>query len=355
LFWNDINVFKPSKDNSKILYSIINESWEEIWIMDLNDTNNKNLLYRTSITNKEHLNSENIWWSQDNQKILVYNGQDYFILNPINSEDLIFIKDFSQIELQNIKWDARNSDILYGINKKNIYQINLDLIKTEKITFVPISSEEYKNDYLIKNGSLYYINNGENTIRLESILINENPIPKYLLELPYSDDISIINHNENFISLQSNDLDKIYLLKLDSEVPHYDVLDAKKLLWNFTNTKILYFNDFEIWSADINPGQDDFLSKYLLTRGSEEIKHAVWHNESEYLIYATDNKIQAIELDGRDKRNTATLLENTKIKQIIIDPSSFYVYYVGQGNDDKIGLFSLEIAEPRSFIDVLGI
>lgn len=355
LFWDEINILKTSPDNNKLIYSKINNSWEEIWIMDLSDTNNTNLLYRTSITNKDTLKNKNIWWSHDNRKVLIYNGQDYFILNTLDPDNIIFIRDFSQINLSNIKWDARNSNILYGTFKKDIYQINLDLIKIEKIAFIPISTDEYKNDYLVKNGSLYYLNFGDKSVRLESVTINENPIPKNILEIPITDDIKIINHNENFISLQSKSLQKIYLLKLDSEVPRYDTLDAKELVWNFANTKILYFNDFEIWSADINPGKDEFLSKYLLARGSDIIKNSVWHNEAEYLIYSTDNKIQAIELDGRDKRNTATLIENAQVSQIFTDPSSFYVYYVGKDADDKIGLFSLQIAEPRSFIDVLGI
>lgn len=337
-----INIFSPSPNNRYILYSILNDSWEELWILDTEVPESKGrLLYRLSHTDQEeNTSAPEINWAPDNTKILIHYKNSLFVLS-IN-ESAIFIDDITDVNFNAIKWDNRNPAILYGIENKNVYRININQLTSELVDTIPVSGEKYTYDYLVKNGALYYFNEGDNLLRLERISLNDDSLPSYIIDVEKVDDIHIVNHNENYISINSRKLQKLYLLKIDTDKISYQTLPAHTLLWNNTNTKILYYNDFELWSADTN--NDDILTQqYLITRLSDGIESALWHANSEYLLFSTRSSIQIVELDGRDKRNTITVIDNIPLKLPIAQDQNSYKLFYYLSSEDKDGLYSLQI------------
>lgn len=84
------------------------------------------------------------------------------------------------------------------------------------------------------------------------------------------------------------------------------------------------------------------VKKILLNRFSKKIGEILWYPNLENVIFTLDNSIQAIELDGRNVRNTTTLTQFDTINNLMIDNKGEKIYFKGSiGN--KEGVFELNI------------
>lgn len=100
--------------------------------------------------------------------------------------------------------------------------------------------------------------------------------------------------------------------------------------------KILYFNDFEIWTFKLSQNK-----KELIIRLGSLIDEALWYNE-DYIFFLTNNTIKAIELDKRDKRNITDLVRGDEVKNIILNKEKNQLYFKGRIGKQK-GWYRLEI------------
>lgn len=70
--------------------------------------------------------------------------------------------------------------------------------------------------------------------------------------------------------------------------------------------RLALWNDFELYAAASDGSKSE-----LLTRLSTPLRSCVWHPNGTHLVCATDEKVFAIELDGRDRRNVWDLTRLT--------------------------------------------
>jgi hypothetical protein len=70
--------------------------------------------------------------------------------------------------------------------------------------------------------------------------------------------------------------------------------------------RLVTWNDFEVFVTDADGGKSE-----LLTRLSSPINGCAWHPSGTHVVCATAEKVFAIELDGRDHRNTWDLTRVT--------------------------------------------
>ena len=77
--------------------------------------------------------------------------------------------------------------------------------------------------------------------------------------------------------------------------------------------KILFWTDFELWVYDLEKEKKEILGRY-----SKEVIDALWHPESNWVILAFSDSIQAVELDNRDGKNTAELIKTERVDDLIM-------------------------------------
>lgn len=104
----------------------------------------------------------------------------------------------------------------------------------------------------------------------------------------------------------------LYLFNPDSKSFEKFFEGLKYLRISPDRQKLAYFSNWEIWVMFLNERPDQPAKKagekMFLVRLSEEIKNVLWL-ESDYLVFNTEDKIKIIEIDDRDRINTADIAE----------------------------------------------
>lgn len=350
----NINLFSPSPNNDSLVYSVLTEMWEEVWLHNMQSTSSDVLLYRTAHTTTNALENNSIWWSPQGNHLLIFTGEDYFILNISNPNEIIFIKDIISEELTQIKWDNRSDSLLYGIGENALYQINLNPFSSEKI--VTISDQDvYEFDYLVKNGFIYFIDKDDTQTKLKRKNLNDPETKEeYLLELNGSN-FNFVNHNESFFALTHATKNSSILFNIQSQTPTYTEINSNSVNWNTASNKIAYHNDFELWYSEID-GSSSINTPNFVTRYSNTIQDILWHESGDYILFSNHNDIFAIELDERDHRNVAHLVKNMSIKNIATNFNGTILYFIGQTeSDSQPNLYILEMNESSNFFDLINL
>lgn len=111
--------------------------------------------------------------------------------------------------------------------------------------------------------------------------------------------------------------------------------DRKKLAWNNTKNEIFvyYLSDILIQPKKKRGDID------LITRLSKPITNLTWFAyDNEHLMFTAEKKIQFIELDGRDHRNTYTVADVRQPLKVIYSGYDDYLYVLDSGTLSKIAL-----------------
>ena len=303
--------FSPDKNQALII------SADQLVLFNLRDETKKSIY-------KNNLEGKNIAWSQDGQNLLIDNY--LYSAGDLSSETDL---NESTLGLFNPKW---SNDILFYQNKNSIFQVddeNLPKKFFDNIEF---------NDYLIKDGYLYLINQAKQAASLKIINLALNKQIKEI-GLPGSANYSFVNDGQALISLYDKSRKTLYLI--DPSAAYYSPLveiinDVKTALW-YDDNDLLYVNDFEIWLYNL-PSR----KKTLITRISNTINNAVMYPPKNYVIYSTDQTINAIELDEREKRNNTELAKFDSISSFVLSPKGDIIYLSGRIGYAE-GLYKLSI------------
>lgn len=322
LFRNDLPIqIAPAESRSINLSADKNQalifSAGQIIFYRLADETKKSIL-------QNNLKGNNIAWSNDGEKLMIDNY--LFDLNNLN-----YKVDLNKLVASpfNFKWSNNN---LFFQDKTSIYRL-ANSNSSEKI----IGGRQF-NDYLVKNGYLYLINEVKPAARLEIIdLALKKPIKE--INLPASSNYSFINSEQPLINLYDRNRKILYLI--DPLAVYYSPLveiinNVKTTFWLDANN-LLYANDYEIWFYNL-----ETKNKNLITRLSETINQAISLPSKNYFIYSTNQTIKAIELDERGKRNITELAKFDLISSFILNHQGTILYFSGQIGQTE-GLYKLLI------------
>ncbi|MCX6814006.1 MAG: hypothetical protein NT078_02240, partial [Candidatus Azambacteria bacterium] len=143
----------------------------------------------------------------------------------------------------------------------------------------------------------------------------------------------------NLLNIYSADRKTLFLI--DPLAVYYTPLAATisnlKISSWLTENRLLYANDFEIYFFDLNSGE-----KTLITRISNAINSLYLHPSGNYLVFSTDQSINTIELDQREKRNITELAKFDKIVDLTMNQNGNILYFYAKiGNQE--GIYKLEI------------
>lgn len=302
----------------------------------VNNQNNKNQLFLLDTTNNQAkflLESETpinyIAWSKNNKKILINNTLYNFKNNSLSEDFELNYR--LQTPANQLRWGDNDQEMYYVNNQNKIYSFN---INGQENNLIANLTQQVITDYLIKNGYLYTLSNDiiKQTSKLQIIKLSNQELISQL-DLPLLSNYYFINQDNEFLNIYEPKKKNLYLLKTNLPIAtdyHLETIASNLSQW--TDDKLLYATDFEIWIWDQNS-----LQKTLLTRVSDRITAIFWHADDNYIIYSTANSIISLELDDRSRHSITTLVEMEKIDQPFLNQAGdLLIFYGLKGNDAAI-------------------
>ncbi|MEK7211867.1 MAG: hypothetical protein AAB731_04500, partial [Patescibacteria group bacterium] len=220
----------------------------------------------------------------------------------------------------------KNPDIIYILTPSGIYSFDLSSLKSKRLNTLPLA-----RDYIILKDKLWFLS-GEN------LKFWDFSNTKAAIETLQK--VSIVNpkfraQTANYFGLSNNyegiivDADRRSVLSVTTQI--------KSIIENPSANHLLVANDNEIWLVEKNGGGQE-----LVTRLGEPIIDAAWHQSKQYIIFATEKEIQAIELDNREPRNKYNLIKLQDFGGRLQNDGDYF-YFIGKISDQEEGIFKLEI------------
>lgn len=346
---SSINIFKPSPNKNKILFSKITDTWEELWVLEV-PSNKQKLVYRIPHIKNQELQEKDLTWSSQGRFILAQTKQNQFIIDTQQSNTPFLLQDFHPERLSLLHWDNRNDSVLYGLIENSLYKISLDLLTSEKIyTFAENVISDSIIDYHIKNGNLYYVQLHNKTFKLYQHTINNtDEEPLYLAD--FDKKVTHFKYlSENYFSVHHPH--QSYIFNVSTEIPNFFIINSADFTFNSKTNQIAYFTDFEIWTQTIH-APDKISDPQFITRYSDVITQVLWDEYSQYLVFNNHTNSFAIEQDTRDQQNTYEILKNITIEKAAFDATSHNLYFIGE-NDNQKGIFSTLLHEENDLRKLL--
>lgn len=158
------------------------------------------------------------------------------------------------------------------------------------------------------------------------------------IKLPRSSGYDLLYSKHSLINVYDSDYNTLYLLNIHSLVDpvKHVIKDVKYMDWK-NKEVLLYANDFEIWTYDLDQGE-----RTLLTRISRPITGVDTYPDGDYILYYTENDINVLENGSKEGRRTTTLMELQRITYPSFDKENNVVYFNAEVGRKK-GLYKLKI------------
>jgi hypothetical protein len=266
------------------------------------------------------------FWSADSSKVLA--GQFVFFVSDWDKP--ADLKPAIGSEAVSLKWSLDDGNLLYYKKGQNIFSYHLG---TKAI--LPVSKDCACADFMIKKDSFYSITAGENQTKLKIADLNGKLSSS--LDLPFSS-YKFINPNSRLLNLYDDTHKILYLI--DPALPFGNLRDiinnAVITVW-INDNKLLYSDGYEIKIFNLANS-----SKVLLTRISNKINSLIWHPSNNYILFNTDQELDVLELDNRDKYNITKILDINSLKNSVLSSDGKILYFYGQIGKQQ-GLFELAI------------
>lgn len=316
------SVFSPNKKN------LVFSTDKEINILNLKTK--KKLILEKDKLGLDSSESKIFLWSPNSGNLIINN----ILLDLNNLTEKLYLDKFIKIKGAKLRWSGNNKIVFLPKNSNVIKSFNL---ATKEIKTL-YSGQEIL-DFLVKKNHLFIVNKINKT---SNLIVYDISSPQTLrsIDLPSFSDYGFINSKHNQINLYDSKRQILYLIDPFSYIPVREIINNVKYTYWVNKNKLLYANDFEIWIADF---QSEYLGqKTLLTRISKQINNIIWHPSDNYVIYFTDNAINIIELDDREKRNITELIKLDKISFASLNEKGDTLYFYARIGSQE-GLYELII------------
>jgi hypothetical protein len=265
----------------------------------------------------------NIDWSSDSNWVLIYN--DARILGIFDKSNSWIPADLTNLPAGKHFWSAKNKNSLYIVSGVTLFSFNLKTAEIKKITTLPRAT-----GYLVVNDRLWFLSGGELKFwdferagSIETVAKVDFTNAGFV-----SPGLRFFGVTNGFKGLVVDATQKRILSDMTRIEKVVDFPDGNNLIAS---------NEFEIWLVDKNSG-----NRELVTRQAAPILNALWHQSGQYIIFASKNNIEAIELDSREPRNRYQFLSGKDISgPIVSDDTDFF--FPGRVSDNEEGVFKLGI------------
>jgi hypothetical protein len=318
--------FSPSPDGLSIALMEKTADGYQLWKYEILSGDFTELLTLPTPVNVPSL----ISWSSNSRKLALKYGLDYLILDAGNPSYYNKLSKISLLNFTEIKWDFFNDNVIYGLNGRGLYKINILsqetnlLIEDEVIDFYPLAD------------SLIFISKNKDKAYL-SLLQKE--IAEPIFSLPLSNEYKFFSLNDNLLMLKDLSQKQVYIINPSNQNKPVKSFIKNLQSFNWLNNGLLYWNNSELWVY--YPESDESI---LLERTSQQINYAFWHTNGDYVFAVIEGKLKIYELDSRDKRNVYELfdLEPGKTDFITEDKKGHELFFVDQ-IDNEAGFYNAVI------------
>ncbi len=317
-------------DSNKFLFTKTETLWIEIWIYDLVHKQ-QNQVARVSTRQADKVESS---ISKDETALLLKQTKNqietFKIVEMTNLNNSINLNNYVFEEIEDAYWHPDHGNDLFVIGNSSTYLFSIGTRQAEKIYSQPTNAYS-------RFERIYITEQKDDATEIVAI----TPEESIVTTIPKSD-YTFLQSTEPYLLLRDTIHSKLVLVDIYDEFPILLNTDGQDFDW-ITNHKgesvLLYHNGFEIHTYNTSTNIDE-----LITRVSEPILDTFWHSSGSYIIMTTVNKIQIIELDTRDHRQTIDLVSNTEISSSYISQDSGTIYLTGPSGDSQ-GLFELPLID----------
>jgi hypothetical protein len=234
-------------------------------------------------------------------------------------------------KIKDIKFDEQSSGNLFYRSDATINKYDLDRSQNQILL-----TNRFAKDFLPKNNYLFYIE--QNNISTDLVVFKTNVLSEEKrISVPTSN-YRFIHPENRYINLYDESHHSLYIID-----PFSALQPLKESISNVTESqwisdqKLLYANDFEIWTLDLST-----LQRTILNRISDKVQNIIWHPSNNYVIYSTETYASVIELDNRDKYIITKLIKLNGMRNLFLNEPGDSLFFFSQiGNQE--GLYKLVI------------
>jgi hypothetical protein len=276
---------------------------------------------------------------------------DYFIADLQSGTKFSLKEFFSKSDIRKVRWDPKEKGYLFFLDSGSLFRGNIHNNQDIAEIASDVSAFDASKDviyYVQKPANLLYSVNpdGSSKKQITSLFPGENENIKKIIV--YDEDRSGFISDDGDLYIYNNGEHDNYFRKIGSAIEGMYFSDDGK--------KLLYWSDIEIfayflrdWQVQPVRAEDEVQS---ITRYQEKVRNVQWFKDYEHIIFSTDRYIKLIELDPRDKRNTADILSTDISSSHIVYNKSFEKLYF---TDSKNGINILNYILFPEKIGLLGI
>jgi len=325
---NILAVASPNRE--KIIYLSDHPQGIEIGLSDIQGDKQITILPITKTNLK-------IAWSPDNEWIYVISKKNLWLIHTGSTRALGNIK-YDPINLDHLRpgahdfsWDiyGRTFNFFVGGNLKTNYR--MVSLPDGTVNSSQNVSQEYNDGIqqikkLDEKTVVSWLKNSAKDSDVP-IIYAYLPLGNYFFNPPAPGLISLYNKDTKRMILVDE-----YAHENNSE-PIILNVKATNWQWNKNQDRLIYTDGFELHLYDANNHVDR-----TLTRVSNQITSLAWHPSENAIIYAQENEIFALELDGRDGHLITSLAKGKNLNNIAVSNRNPKLLFTGQINEVK-GIF----------------
>lgn len=266
--------------------------------------------------------SQEIQWSKNSEQVML-SGQ----LINLNNDRTSYNFSNLGVEAENFYWDENNKKVYYQTDK------GISCLLTDKNTASTILKGGPYIAYAIRGDLIYTV---EKISEQTYLRVYEAASALLKSSTNINSGQYSFHQDEFHLNLYEQDRQTLYLLNDYAPRPLARQIKSAKN-WQWLNANFLvWHNEFEISSLNTQNGRQE-----LLIRVSDPLTSLVWNRSKNYLIYASENKIQLINLN-LEKRMPLTLLTAEQITNLVLDEKNQLLYFyakIGQ----QAGVYKLQL------------
>jgi len=264
-------------------------------------------------------------------KSLAWSGDSLKILTD---EEIFFLENLEKIKInipsstpKNLKWSPDDNSLLFFQKDNTILSYNILTEESKNII-----SQNNILDYYITENSYYLVTNEPTGVKLFIYSSSKELLAS--IGLNKSNRFSFVDNPSDLIGIHDLENSRLYLINQNNFQPKDVIEGVKNISW-IDKKSLIYSTDYEIWIDDLENGE-----KSLVTRISQPIKDVFWHTSNNYIIYASEKGLYAIELDKREKRTFSELLRTDSLENSFLNKKGDTLYFAAKFNNDD-GLYKL--------------
>jgi len=343
----NFNKFSVSPDYKNIIASSNYNDNSGLWLINIESRQSKKIYPKEENNNQnspilkkdyKNLKYYNFKWSPNSEKVIFSikndSWEDILIVDINKKTEPIYINSSYDLKTKDIQW--KNDEEIYLLDESgNIHQIELNLKYAPKIIMKNVINFKFSE----KENKLIYISTEKNEFKLGNLV---NDTKEKILNLPSNEKFTIEIGKYNNLALLLKNKKELLLINTETNEPKVIGNNITSFKWSKNKNKLLYFGENELWFYILKEENEDeatalaynYNESNLLTRYSAEIKNAIWYPNEEYVAISLENSIKIIELDGRGKRNCQEYKSNLLAKDHFVefDKKGEKIYLINDKN-----------------------